>query len=80
MPLYDYKCQSCGAEEVDVMIGIEDEYICNICGETMTRQVSAVAFTLTPNAISVHKKKFGNKLPDNYKIEGGCNVIPPKNK
>ncbi len=39
MPVFDYECQKCGAEEKDVMsVGIHVERECRKCGTPMTRR------------------------------------------
>jgi len=73
MRVYDYKCTSCGNELRDELVdNIDTIVLCKVCNSPMVRQMPSCSFTLTPGAITTHRHKYGNKLPDNYKTSGGC--------
>jgi putative FmdB family regulatory protein len=50
MPIYEYKCQQCGAvSEYLVGVGYDDSIECKECGSSeMSRILSAGSFTLHP--------------------------------
>jgi putative FmdB family regulatory protein len=61
MPIYEYRCSSCGAQK-DVMQKISDEPLstCPECGkETFAKQISAAGFQLKGNGYYV--TDFKNK-------------------
>jgi putative FmdB family regulatory protein len=42
MPLYEFKCEDCGKSGEILIIGTQDEVVCQSCGSTnMTKQISA---------------------------------------
>lgn len=81
MPLFDFQCKNCGATQEDVFLRDSDEPVkCTMCDTQMEKMPSGFSFTMTPGAISKHKKQFGNKVPPEYKTSGGANIygVPRK--
>lgn len=76
MPIFDFKCEGCGFIEPDVLVREEQDnnIDCPKCGTKLDRQMGSFTFSFTPSGLSKHKKKYGNKLPDNYKTTGGANI------
>ena len=63
MPIYEYKCQSCG-NEIEVIQKINDAHIteCSACGKPdMKKKVSAAAFRLSGSGWYETDFKSGNK-------------------
>ena len=81
MPLYDLQCKKCGTSMLDELImNPNEETKCPVCDGIMERKMGSFSFTMTPGAISKHKKRFGNKVPPEYKTSGGVNLygVPHK--
>lgn len=69
MPIYAYRCLSCG-HEADVMQKIHEAplTVCPACGaEDFTKQVTAAGFQLKGNGWYVTDFKGGAKLPNEDK-------------
>ncbi|MBI1174586.1 MAG: zinc ribbon domain-containing protein [Sideroxydans sp.] len=63
MPIYEYRCSSCGAQK-DVMQKLSDPLLttCPECGkETFSKQLSAAGFQLKGSGYYVTDFKNGNK-------------------
>jgi predicted nucleic acid-binding Zn ribbon protein len=73
MPIYDLKCTSCGNEVRDELLKVDEEFKCVMCDAVMERLPCAGSFTFTPTGVTTHKHRYGNRLPDNYKVTGGAN-------
>lgn len=82
MPIYDYKCKSCGFSKTDVLVRVEEKVMCTECGKEMERQMGTFSFNFTPSGMSKFKKKYGKRVPDEYKTTGGANFYakPKKTK
>lgn len=75
MVVHDFKCKKCGHEEKDVFLNkYDDEVFCPMCENKMDVVFNTgLGFTIPPDGLVRHKRKYGNKLPDDYKISGGAN-------
>lgn len=81
MPIFDYYCEKCEYTEDDVYLKhAEDIVECPNCGAELKKRPPNFSFRLTPGAISKHKKRYGNRVPDEYKTSGGANIygVPKK--
>ena len=75
-PLYDLRC-GCGLEEIDVLLGINEEHKCK-CGETMRRVLGNYAVirdlkpyldeNLTSKPVLVKSKKHRKELMREYGV------------
>lgn len=75
MPIYEYRCSSCGAKD-DVMQKMSDAPLtqCPVCGkETYAKQLSAAGFQLKGNGYYV--TDFKNK-PDTSCGTSACGACP----
>jgi putative FmdB family regulatory protein len=78
MPLYEYRCESCGdTEEKLEGISAPERHDCPSCGQTdaMRRQVSVAAFALAGNGwfAQGYGKDGGSKPAESpAKPAGGC--------
>lgn len=82
MPLFDFQCKKCGATKEDEYLQDADTPVmCTMCDTQMEKLVSGFSFTMTPGAISKHKKRFGKSVPPEYKTGAGANIygVPRKN-
>lgn len=68
MPLYELYCEKCGHAEEQVLKLDEDMPVCDKCGQTMRKAMSAPAFHLKGNnwykdhyGLKKTGKKGGNK-------------------
>ena len=75
MPIYAYKCASCG-HEADVMQKISDAVLttCPSCGaESFSKQLTAAGFALKGNGYYVTDFKNGSQAkPEAPSCGGGC--------
>lgn len=46
MPIFDYKCHSCGSKEERMVKKHDDEVLCSECSHIMDKQISAPSFVL----------------------------------
>lgn len=49
MPLYDVYCKNCGAEETDILKGIDEIYYCSLCDYPMDNACNCTSFKLGYN-------------------------------
>jgi predicted nucleic acid-binding Zn ribbon protein len=49
MPLYDFYCEKCGIEELDVLCKSSDGIVCKSCIKPMKRRCNCTHFKLTYN-------------------------------
>ena len=66
MPIYEYRCNSCGAQD-DVIQKMSDAplTICPVCGkETYAKQISAAGFQLKGDGYYVTDFKNSGSKPD----------------
>jgi len=78
MPIYEYRCSSCGAQD-DVMQKMSDAPLttCPVCGkETYAKQLSAAGFQLKGNGYYV--TDFKNK-PEAPSAPSACSTCPAAN-
>ena len=76
MPIYEYRCSSCGAQQ-DVMQKISDPVLttCPACGaETFVKQLTAAGFQLKGNGYYV--TDFKNKQAAPVCEPSGCASCP----
>ena len=74
MPIYEYRCSSCGAQE-DVMQKMGDAPLttCPECGkETFSKQLSAAGFQLKGSGWYASDFKGGGSKPAETKTEAPC--------
>ena len=74
MPIYEYRCSSCGTQK-DVMQKISDAPLtaCPECGkETFAKQISAAGFQLKGNGYYVTDFKNGQSKCE----PSGCSTCP----
>ncbi len=75
MPIFDFYCEECGADQNDVLINDADApVLCLECGKPMSKRPPMFSFTMTPGAISKTKRTMGNTVPPEYKTSGGANI------
>jgi len=77
MPIYEYRCSSCGAQD-DVMQKMSDAplTICPVCGkEAYAKQISAAGFQLKGDGYYVTDfKNSGSKVDSVSKSDSGSKV------
>jgi len=49
MPLYDFYCEKCGAERIDVLCSLTDGVMCDKCYTSMQRKCNCKHFRLDYN-------------------------------
>jgi len=75
MPIFDYYCEDCGRDQLDVLVRDADEpIICLECGKPMLKRPPHINFSMTPLAITRTKRSMGNTVPPEYKTSGGANI------
>jgi len=47
MPLFDYRCETCGLNQLDVLVGPHERVFCAACSREMTKLAAAPSFTVT---------------------------------
>lgn len=80
MPIYEYRCASCGAEK-EILQKVSDPVLtdCPECGKpTLEKQVSAAGFQLKGNGWYVTDFRDKGKKPGGAEKSGGDKPAEPK--
>lgn len=69
MPLFEYKCEDCGAEFEEIVMTSGDEILCRNCRSKNVKKLMS-AGAIRPEGIP--KGKGGFKAPGCSSCNGGC--------